>query len=768
MAKSGSLSPTQKKRRGRKPASAPQADVGINLISDDPFAAQPRIDEATGALEIPHEDGSVIVDFAPADLNPEIDASLHDANLAMKLSEYDLGPLAEELLDGIAADDESRSDWLSARAKGIDMLGLKIEDPKSGVGASSAPLEGMSGLRDPMMLEAVLRFQANAQGEMLPAAGPVKVVDYGTEDTQSDNLAEALEKDLNYYLTTVASEYYDDTRRMFFWTGFSGLAFKKVYRDPLKRRPVSLSVDAADLIVSDAITNLKSAQRITHQISMKHSDLIRMQILGMYRDIPLSDPNPEPNEVERKIARVQGVSVKPQRPQDQRYTIYECYCELDLPGFEHKDTRGKITGLPLPYKVTIEKDSRQILEIRRNWTEGDEDYQAKIPFVAFPYATGLGFYGIGLLHILGNLTNALTALEREAIDAGMFSNFPGFLVAKQDARQMTNEMRIPPGGSIPLETNNRPIRDVAMALPYKEAGPGHMALIDKIRAVGQKLGGTADTPVGEGKQDAPVGTTMALIEQATKVEGAVHKALHAAQAEEFKLLCELFREDPEALWRGNRRPALSKDVEQFMAALDRCDIVPKADPNVPSHMHRLMKTQAVIQMATLARGLFNERAVIEWALSMIDVDNADQLLAPPPAPMGPPQPDPIVLKELAIKEKAVNVKAMEVATKARNQSKDRESKQNIEVLKLASSLAVHPESDQIVDGQIRQLAPLMSNIKPQLPGAPPGPPPAQPMSPRPPQPIPIPMGLGGLGRPPLRFAPPPPRRVPFQPQGFGQ
>jgi len=173
-------------------------------------------------------------------------------------------------------------------------------------------------------------------------------------------------------------------------------------------------------------------------------------------------------------------------------------------------------------------------------------------------------------------------------------------------------------------------------------------------------------------------------------------------------------------------------------------------------------------MATLAQGLFNQRAVIEWALSMIDVDNAEQLLAPLQPPAAPPQPDPIALKELAIKEKAVDVKALEVATKARNQSKDRESKQNIEVLKLASSLAVHPESDQIVDGQIRQLAPLMSNIKPQLPGAPPGPPPAQPMSPRPPQPIPIPMGLGGLGRPPLRFAPPPPRRVPFQPQGFGQ
>src|SRR6185312_13199853 len=224
----------------------------------------------------------------------------------------------------------------------------------------------------------------NAQGEMLPASGPVKVVDYGDADVQSDMLAEKLEKDLNFYLTTTATEYYPDSRRMYFWTGFSGLAFKKVYRDPIKRRPVSQSVDAADLIVSDTITDLKSAQRITHQISMKRSTLKRMQILGVYRDVNLLlDPNPEPNAVQQKIARVQGVQAKADRPQDQPFTIYECYCELDLEGFEHKDKKGRDTGLPLPYRVTIEKDSRQILEIRRNWAEDDEDYQAKIPFVAF-------------------------------------------------------------------------------------------------------------------------------------------------------------------------------------------------------------------------------------------------------------------------------------------------------------------------------------------------------------------------------------------------
>lgn len=752
MAKSG-LSNSPRKRRGRKAASD---DVAINIQMDDPLALPPVPDDM-GAITIPTEDGGVVVDFEPA-VDPTVDTSSHDANLAAALSSSVLGRVAEELLDGISADDQSRAEWLNARARGIDMLGIKLEDPKSGVGASSAPLEGMSVVRDPVMLEAVLRFQANAQGEMLPAAGPVKVVDYGEGDIQSDLLADKLEKDLNFYLTTTATEYYPDSRRMYFWTGFSGLAFKKVYRDPIKRRPVSETVDASDLIVSDAITDLKSAQRITHQISMKRSTMKRMQILGVYKNVDLlSDPIADPNELQRKIARVQGLSAKSERPQDQPYTVYECYCELDLEGFEHKDKSGDETGLPLPYRVTIEKDSRQILEIRRNWAEDDEDYQAKIPFVAFPYATGLGFYGIGLLHILGNLTNALTALTREAIDAGMFANFPGFIFSKSDARQMTNEFRIPPGGGQGLETNGKPIQQVAMPLPYKEAGPGHMALIQQIREVAQRVGGTADTPVGEGKQDAPVGTTLALIEQATKIEGAVHKALHAAQAEEFKLLCELFKEDPESLWRGNKRPALQKDVALFMQALDRCDIVPKADPNVPSHTHRLMKAQAIRMMAQ-NNPLYNQMAVEQYCLEMMDVDNPQQLLAAP-QPVAPPQPSPemlIKLKELDIKDNANKINAIKVVSDAQNRAKDREAKQNVEILKLAGTVGVHPESDGIVDEQIKQLSPMLS-LKPSQQAPPPPPRPQF----RPP-PSPVAMGLGGLGRPPLSFAPPPMRRPPMQ------
>jgi hypothetical protein len=770
---------SKRKSRGRKAASA-APEISINGIGDLNGNA-PSVDPETGALTVGNEDGSVTIDFS----NPynseadDIDTSDHDANLALKLSDWVLHTVAEELLEGIESDDRSRSDFINMRAKGIDLLGVKLEDPKSGVGSSSAPLEGMSVVRDPLMLEAVLRFQANAQGEMLPASGPVKVVDYGTEDIQSDKLSEKLEKDLNFYLTTTASEYYPDTRRMFFWTGFGGMAFKKVYKCPLRRRPVSESVDATDLIVSDMITDLRNAGRITHQITMRQSTMKRMQILGVYRDVELErDPQPKQNAVQDKIDRVQGIqSRKQDRPQDSPYQIYECYCELDIPGFEHKDDKGKETGLPLPYRVTIETTSREILEIRRNWKEDDSDYLAKIPFVAFPYATGLGFYGIGLLHILGNLTNALTALTREAIDAGMFANFPGFLISKSAQRQQTNEFRIPPGGGLPVETGDKPISQMVMPLPYHEAGPSHMTLIQMLSDKGQRVGGTADTPVGEGKQDAPVGTTLALIEQATKIEGAVHKSLHAAQAEEFRLLCDLFRDDPESLWRGNKRPALA-DVQMFQAALDRCDIVPKADPNVPSHMHRVMKAQAVVQMAALAPGEFNAANVAKWALGMMDIDDTDELLAAPQQPQGPPPVDPMAQAKMAIDHMNATTKQAQVALDAQNKAKDRESKQNIEVMKLAATAGVHgPQSNDIINQQVAQLAPLMTNIKqvpavsgPTPPGQPPAGPPPPPAQMPPPQaqprpPMPIPIGLGGLGRP-MNFAPPPPARFPPMAQGI--
>lgn len=767
MAKTPKISAPRRRRSPKLDAQV--ADLGLGerpgpdemselaLEPDGLSAIMPMDPALEQAIEIPMDDGSVVIDFGGGNSASQVDTSDHNANLALVMSDTDLAVLAEDLLDGIQADESSRAEWMAMRAKGIDLLGIKVEDGRTG--SQTAPVEGQSLVRDPVLLEAVLRFQANAQGELLPAAGPCKTVNYGGTP-ESDALADALERDLNYYLTSVASEYYPDTRRMFFWTGFAGMAFKKVYRCPLRRRPVSESVDAADLIVADNVTDLRNANRITHRIQMRQSIMRRMQILGVYRDVDLGAPSPEPTPVAEKVAKTQGVAATPQRPQDQDYTVFECYTEIDLPGFEHTDENGEPTGLPLPYRVVIDKDSHKILEIRRNWRDDDPDQQAKIPFVAYGYAPGLGFYSMGLLHILGNLTNALTAMTRIAIDSGMFANFPGFLFAKQSGRQMQNEFRVPPGGGVAIETGGLPINQVVAPLPYKDVGAAHVQMIGSLRDVAQRLGGTADTPVGEGRQDAPVGTTLALIEQATKIEGAVHKALHAAQAEELRLLCELFREDPEALWRGNKRPAMGKDptrVQRFLAALESADIVPAADPNVPSHMHRVMRATAIKQLSTSNPQLYNQVAVDSRVLAMLNVDRPEELFMPP-APPAPPPVDPIKMAEVQVKQaqvaqkdKEIEIKAATLAMEADNRQKDREVKQNVEVLKLAASLAANPASDPVVDTQLAQMAPMLSPITRSPPAA--GalrPPSALPSANRPsvpPSPRPRPMpppGLGGL------------------------
>lgn len=740
MAISEQFNNSPKKRGKKKPRkspvtiNAPEEVQDLVPILGDDESTTVIIPDGTDGQVIPgfnpfenvgiqvNDDGTVDIDFDPpgADTGP----TKHGDNLAERLPQSELSRICSLLTDAIDQDDRDRGEWVQQRAEGIDSLGIKVERPKGSIGASSAPLEGMSVVRDPLLIDAVCRFQATAFGELCPASGPVKVMNYGTNDTATDSLAQQLEDDMNYYLSSgargTAREYYPDTRNMLFWTGYASGMFKKVYMCPLRRRPVSESIDGADLILPSNATSLQGAARITHQISMKRSDLRRMQIIGAYRDVPLTSmPTPDPNAMDRKKTEIQGMRATPSSDESQDYTIYECYCELDIAGFEHKEGNEE-TGLPLPYRVAIDKDSQTILEIRRNWREDDEDFQAKIPFVAFPYVTGFGVYGIGLLHLLGNLTMALTAMMREAIDASMFANFPGFLITKQGTRQLQNEFRVAPGGGAPVDTGGKPIRDAIMPLPYKEVGPSHVALMQQIREVGTRLGGTADTPVGEGKQDAPVGTTLAMIEQATKIESSVHKALHAAQAEEFCLLKELFQEDPESLWRGNPRPKLGQNPQmrlaKFQQALETCELVPMADPNTPSHMHRVMKALAIKQLQAANPAMYDPMAVDRRILAMIHVDNPEELFAPP-QPQGAQPPDPAALAAMAqfqlksadtqLKAQQLQLNAAKMMVDAKNAEAERKSKETVETMKIAQALAVHPESNPIVDTQLMQMQPFL-------------------------------------------------------------
>lgn len=649
------------------------------------------IDADTGAVTTHNMDGSAIVDFDPKTSREKPDK--WDANLAVYIDPSTLNSLGEEIMQGIESDIESRSEWTSLYNKAIDLLGLKMEEASSDITTYGT----VSKVYHPLLLEAVVRSQANARAELLPSNGPVKVRDDQPQGDQSRVLmAEAMEKDFNHYLTAVAKEYYPDTDKMFFSTFLSGNGFKKVYQCPLRRRPVSDSISPQDLIVSNDAVDLTSAIRITHRIYMNQSTMKRMQLSGQYRNIPLSQPTDLNDENEKKIKSIEGIRTGSKLPSDYRFTVYETYVELDIQGFEHEE-EGKPTGLPLPYRVTIDSDTREVLEVRRNYKENDPDLRARRRFVKYSVVPGLGFYDYGYMHLLGNTTRALTAIERQLLDAGQFANFPGMLISRQGQRQITNQIRIPPAGAHEIDTGGKPIGDVVMPLPYKGPSATLAQISDKIAEDGRRLGGTTEIQAGEGRADVPVGTTIALIEQATKIISVVHKRLHSAQQEEFEILKDLFAENPEALWKFAKNPARKWEQAQEFADLE---LVPAADPNIPSHIHRVMQATALIQLAQSAPQIYNLKEVHERALHTLGIGDADALFAPPQA--GPP-PDP----KVQAKSQEMQIKSMEQQREAQTavletQSRERETMAQLQDNEAERQNRLDVESMKIREQQIKE------------------------------------------------------------------
>ena len=608
-------------------------DFDIEIQEDAPTT---EVDEHGNIMSIQLPDGSIefSLDGEPLEKADKPKREGWFDNLAEDISQDELRRIAEELMKGIEGDLKSRQEWVEDRAQGIKLLGLKVEIPGLAGAADGAPVEGMSRVRHPLLLEAVLRFQANARSELLPTDGPVKIREDNNNATDAtDELANDLENDLNHYLTATAREYYPDTDRMLLMLGFGGTAFKKVYFCPLRNRPVSESIDADDFIVNNSATDIYNATRATHRIYMKPSTVKRMQILGVYRDIDLSQAKQiKLDAAQREKKAQQGISENgADDPDDRDREIYECYCELEIKGFEHRRA-GKETGLEIPYRVTIDVSSHEILSIVRNYDEDTKDLpEPRQSFVKYTFVPGMGFYDIGLLHILGNTTNALTAAWREMLDAGMYANFPGFLYSDAGARQNTNIFRIPPGGGALIKTGGAPIQDAVMPLPYKDVGPGLMSLVENINQTGMRVGGTSEQAVGEGKQDAPVGTTIALIDQATKILSSVHKRMHNAQSEEFELLVRCFRENPESFWQKNKQPARKWDEETFIRAINQIDLVPQADPNTASQTQRLMKVMALKQLQAANPTMYDPIAVDRMALQSIGWSNPEQFMVPPQA-----------------------------------------------------------------------------------------------------------------------------------------
>lgn len=778
------------------------AEAGMQVVTVTDGDAETQVMPEDGVIEIRNPDATITLEFAPP--VPKKPKNFDD-NIAEELAETSdgqiiLGRIAMQLLESIEQDDRDRSEWLQQRADGLDLLGMKVEKPGAGnVGSSSTAVAGQSTVRDALLAEACDRFQANSFAELCPSEGPAKVMSYGGETLEDDDLANALEDDLNFYLTgsapETAKEYYPDTRKMLWWVGYSSGMFKKVYRCPIRQRPVSESVDGSMLIVPSTATDLQNAERVTEQIDMNHTVMMQMQLQKAYRKVDLTRPNPTLNVLQQKEGTVTGMNPNLQRPEDQHYTIFECYTNLDIEGYEHK-RKGKATGLPVPYRVVIDKDSRTVLEIRRNWKllkqvaddDGDDETDdlpvANIPYVQFSYASGLGFYGTGLLQRLGNYTMALTSMLRESIDAGMFASFPGFLYAKPAGRQLQSEFRVPPGGGAPIDVSavGGDINRAVLPLPYKDVSTAMVALMDQTRQTAQRYGGTAEAPTSEGTANAPVGSVLAAIDQATRIEGGVHKALYAAQREELQKLIELFKEDPSAIWRGNPYPAMGQDkqirVARFQEAMERYYLVPASDPNVPSNMHRQAKASAYLQtaMQLLPANVFNmKKVIIRWA-KMLKIDGVEGDLMPdmpPPDPtqdpqfklaqqkiaidaqkaqtqhiaavqkgqndqqktmlqanveaakiaqthaasFGTEQPDPFKRQELEIKQQSVNQAGKKIMLDAHNAHLEREARLREKALDIGKELAVHPQSQPVVNSELGDLSPLTNPQAEASPGA---------------------------------------------------
>jgi hypothetical protein len=537
-----------------------------------------------GALIVEDDEGGVEIDFDP-DLSEGGDADDHDANLAEFMTDMDLTGLAEQLMTGVSNDKESRADWETTMQRGIELLGLKIED-------RSTPFQGACGVYDPLMAEAVIRWQAVARGELMPGGGPVKTEVVGVPSEELDAQAARVKEWMNLYLTELAPEYYEEFDQMLMWLPLVGSTFKKIYQDPILARPVARFVTPDNFIVSYGTSDLGTSPRFAHIVAQTKKQMRMAQIAGQYRDIKLGEPQDTGSEEASPIRAEanDSMGVEPGSDGTEEYRVYEVYADLDLKGFESED------GIPLPYIVSIEEGTRKVLAVRRNWREDDDTYQRRNYFVHYKFIPGLGFYGLGYAHILGNSAKTATTIRRQLIDAGTLNNFPGGLRVK-GMRIEDNNLGIGPTEFREIDTGGLPIQNAIMAMPYKEPSAVSMSLLKETYEGARNLANTAEIAVGDGRQDAPVGTTVALMEAATRVQSATLKRAHKSLGQELKQIAELFGEHlPDAPYpfpvRGGMKAIMRADFS------NNVDVIPVSDPNISSSAQRMMRAEALLRFAT--------------------------------------------------------------------------------------------------------------------------------------------------------------------------
>jgi hypothetical protein len=565
------------------------------------------------------EDGGVEINFEPGAFSQEQSQS-HFDNLAELLPEETLNPLGSELAQNYQEYKASRKDWETSYAKGLDLLGFKYETP-------AQPFQGASGATHPVLSEAVTQFQALAYKELLPADGPVRTRVIGVPTPQKNEQANRVKEFMNYQLMDVMKEYEPEFDQMLFYLPLSGSAFKKVYYDDLLGRTVSKFVPADDLIVPYNATSLEDAEAVIHRIKISENDLRKQQVAGFYRDIELPRPFNQETEVEKKERMLEGTK---RTFNEDMYTLLEFHVNLDLEGFEDRGPDGDVTGIKLPYIVTVEEGSREILSIRRNYEIADPKKQ-KIPyFVHFKFLPGLGFYGFGLIHMIGGLSRTATTALRSLLDAGTLSNLPaGFKM--RGIRIRDDAQSIQPGEFRDVDAPGGNIRDSFMTLPFKEPSATLLQLMGVVVSAGQRFASIADLQVGEGNQQAAVGTTVALLERGSRTMSAIHKRIYAALKNEFKLMTRVFK-----LYLPNEYPYDVIGGQRIIKQTDfddKIDIIPVADPNIFSQAQRISIAQTELQLASSNPQLHNLYAAYRNMYEALGVKNIDAVLKKPARPM---------------------------------------------------------------------------------------------------------------------------------------
>ena len=608
----------------------PNVETELKIPNDEEvaLAEQSLAEEQVGPEDIDvtqEEDGGATINFDPAAVN-QAGGEGHGDNLAELLPESVLGKLGSDLAENYQTYKSARKDWEDSYTKGLDLLGFKYENP-------TQPFQGASGATHPVLAEAVTQFQAQAYKELLPATGPVHTQTIGLAGRQKEDQAQRVKEFMNYQLMDVMKEYEPEFDQMLFYLPLSGSAFKKVYYDELLGRAVSKFVPADDLLVPYTATSLDDAEAIIHVIKMSENDLRKKQVAGFYVDVELTPGYNEETEVEKKERELEGV--KRTRDED-IFTILEIHTDLDLEGFEDKDTGGDETGIKLPYIVTIELGSREVLSIRRNYTPGDPNKARQDYFVHFKFLPGMGFYGFGLIHMIGGLSRTATTALRQLLDAGTLSNLPsGF---KQRGIRVRDEAQsIQPGEFRDVDAPGGNIKDAFMPLPFKEPSGTLLQLMGIVVQAGQRFAAIADMQVGDGNQQAAVGTTIALLERGSRVMSAIHKRLYVAMKSEFNLLAGVFKtylpqEYPYDVVGGQRNVKVT-DFD------DKVDIIPVADPNIFSQSQRISLAQTELQLAQSNPQMHNLYEAYRHMYEAIGVKNIDQILPPPqqPAPIDPAQ-----------------------------------------------------------------------------------------------------------------------------------